>query len=94
MDSAPQIVSLSVEGVRAEVLLHALEAEGIFVSSGSACASNHPGISATLRGIGLPKQLLDATIRLSFSAENTEAEAERFSEVFRRLVPELRKFRR
>ncbi len=94
MDSAPQIISLSVEGVRAEVLLHALEAEGIFVSSGSACASNHPGISATLRGIGLPKQLLDATIRLSFSAENTEAEAERFSEVFRRLVPELRKFRR
>lgn len=94
MDSAPQIVSLSVDGVRAEVLLHALEAEGIFVSSGSACASNHPGISATLRGIGLPKQLLDATIRLSFSAENTEAEAEHFSEVFRRLVPELRKFRR
>ena len=37
MDSAPQIVSLSVEGVRAEVLLHALEAEGVYVSSGSAC---------------------------------------------------------
>lgn len=94
MDSAPQIVSLSVENVRAEVLLHALEAEGIFVSSGSACASNHPGISATLKGIGLPKKLLDATIRVSFSSENTLAEAERFSEVFWRLVPELRKFRR
>lgn len=94
MDSAPQIVSLSVEGVRAEVLLHALEAEGVYVSSGSACASNHPGISATLRGIGLPAKLLDSTVRLSFSAENTEAEAERFLELFRQLVPKLRQFKR
>ena len=94
MDSAPQIVSLSVEGVRAEVLLHALEAEGVYVSSGSACSSNHPGISATLKGIGLPAKLLDATVRLSFSAENTEAEAERFLELFRQLVPKLRQFKR
>ena len=94
MDSAPQIVSLSVEGVRAEVLLHALEAEGVYVSSGSACSSNHPGISATLKGIGLPAKLLDSTVRLSFSAENTEEEAERFLELFRQTVPKLRQFKR
>ena len=61
-ESAPQIVSVSFEGVRSEVLLHALEDKGIYVSSGSACSSHHPGISGTLKGIGLPQKLLDATI--------------------------------
>ena len=60
--SAPQIVSVSFEGVRSEVLLHALEDKGIYVSSGSACSSNHPGISGTLKGIGVAQKLLDSTI--------------------------------
>ena len=50
-EGAPQIVSLSFEGVRSEVLLHALEEKGIYVSSGSACSSNHPAISGTLKAI-------------------------------------------
>jgi len=94
MEESTVATAYAVEGVRAEVLLHALEAEGVYVSSGSACSSNHPGISATLKGIGLPAKLLDATVRLSFSAENTEAEAERFLELFRQLVPKLRQFKR
>ena len=44
---APQIVSAGFAGVRSEVLLHALEEKGIYVSSGSACSSNHPAISGT-----------------------------------------------
>ena len=63
--SAPQIVSVSFEGVRSEVLLHALEERGIYVSSGSACSAHHPGISGTLKGIGVAQKLLDATIRFS-----------------------------
>ena len=51
--SAPQIVSVSFRGVRAEVLLHALEDKNIYVSSGSACSSNKPGLSNTLVAIGL-----------------------------------------
>ena len=43
--SAPHIISLGVAGVRSEVLLHTLEDKGIYVSSGSACASNHPAVS-------------------------------------------------
>ena len=54
--NAPQIVSASFEGVRSEVLLHALEDKGVYVSSGSACSSNHPGISGTLKGIGVKKR--------------------------------------
>lgn len=91
-ESAPHIVSISVKGVRSEVLLHALEDRGISVSSGSACSSNHPGISGTLKGIGLPKELLDSTIRVSLCPENTEEEADYFLSAFTELVPALRRF--
>ena len=50
---APHIASVSFPGVRSEVLLHALEEKGIYVSAGSACSSNKPQISGTLKGIGL-----------------------------------------
>lgn len=53
--SAPQIVSLSFKGVRSEVLLHALEDKEIYVSSGSACSSNHPAISGTLKAVGVKR---------------------------------------
>ena len=72
--AAPHIVSVSVEGIRAEVLLHALEEKGVYISSGSACASNKPAISETLKSIGLKKELLDSTIRFSFSIHTTEEE--------------------
>ena len=47
--SAPHIISVGFAGIRSEVLLHALEDKGIYVSSGSACASNHPQISGVLK---------------------------------------------
>ncbi len=92
--SAPHIASISVKGVRAEVLLHALEERGIYVSSGSACSSHHPGISGTLKGIGLGEELLDATIRVSLCEDNTMEEAEEFLRVLRELVSALRRFTR
>ena len=66
-EGAPHIVSVSFAGVRSEVLLHSLEDKGIYVSSGSACASNHPAVSETLKAIHVKKELLDSTIRFSFS---------------------------
>ena len=92
--SAPQIVSASFAGVRAEVLLHALEEKGIYVSSGSACSSNHPAISGTLRGIGLPKELLDSTLRFSFGLFNRPEEADICADCLEELLPVLRKFTR
>lgn len=91
--NAPQIVSASFEGVKSEVLLHALEDKGIYVSSGSACSSNHPGVSGTLKGIGLRKELLDSTLRFSFGAFNTEEEVDYCIGVLRELLPVLRKYR-
>ena len=90
--NAPQIVSASFEGVRSEVLLHAQEDKGVYVSSGSACSSNHPGISGTLKGIGVKKELLDSTIRFSLGDLNTEEEVNYAIGVLGELLPVLRRY--
>lgn len=92
--SAPHIVSASFAGVRAEVLLHALEAKGIYVSSGSACASNKPALSATLQAINIDRKLLDATIRFSISMQTTKEELEYTLKVLAEELPMLRKYAR
>ena len=56
-ETAPHIVSVSIAGVRSEVILHALEDRGIYVSAGSACASNKPQTSGTLKAINLQRDL-------------------------------------
>ena len=91
-DGAPHVISLSVKGVRAEVLLHALEDKGIYVSSGSACSSNRPHTSGTLTAIGLPKEFLDSTVRISTSVLNTEQDIDDAAEAIKTLVPVLRKY--
>ena len=92
--SAPHIVSASFEGVRAEVLLHALEEKGVYVSSGSACSSNHPAISGTFKAIGVKKELLDSTIRFSFGIYNEPEEADYAADCIEELLPVLRRFKR
>lgn len=91
---APHIMSVGFFGVRAEVLLHALEEKGIYVSSGSACSSNHPAISGTLKAIDANQDLLDATVRFSFCKDTTKEELSYTAEVLRQLLPLLRRFRR
>lgn len=93
-DSAPQIVSISIDGVRSEVMLHTLEDRGIYVSAGSACSSNKPSVSHTLTGIGLKKNLLDSTIRFSFCVNTTEKEIDYALEVLNEVVPKLRRYTR
>lgn len=93
-DSAPHIISVSIEDVRAEVMLHALEERGIYVSSGSACSSNHPGISGTLKGIGIDDKLLDSTIRISICEDNTIEEADICIAAIKELSVMLRRYTR
>lgn len=93
-DGAPHVVSASFAGVRSEVLLHALEDKGIYVSAGSACASNHPGLSSTLVAIGLDPKLLDCTLRFSFSIFTTEEEVDETLKALKELLPFLRKYTR
>ena len=90
--SAPHIVSISFDKIKAEVLLHALEERGVYVSSGSACSSNHPGLSSTLQAIGVRKDLLDSTLRFSFSRYTTMEEIDYCIDVLKELVPIYSRF--
>ena len=93
-DGAPHVVSVSIQGVRSEVMLHALEDKGIYVSAGSACSSNKPSVSATLKAIGVEKQYLDATLRFSFSLYTTETEIDYTVKCLSELLPALRRYTR
>ena len=91
-ESAPHIVSVSIRGIRSEVMLHALEEKGIYVSAGSACASNKPQTSDTLKAIGVEKDLLDSTIRFSFSEFTTLEEIEYTLKAMQEIIPMLRRY--
>jgi len=93
-ETAPHVVSVSVAGVRSEVLLHALEDKGIYISAGSACASNKPQTSGTLKAIGLQKEFWDSTIRFSFSIFTTREEIDYTLNVLYDMIPMLRKYTR
>ncbi len=93
-DSAPHVVSVSIAGIRSEVMLHSLEDKGIYVSAGSACSSNKPATSATLKAIGVEKQYLDSTLRFSFSVLTTEEEIDYTLQQMYDMIPMLRRYTR
>ena len=92
--SAPHIVSASFAGVRSEVLLHALEEKQIYVSAGSACSSNKPAVSRTLKAIQVKKELLDSTIRFSICEFTTKEEIDYTLKELKALFEMLKRYRR
>ena len=93
-ESAPHIISVSIRGVRAEVLLHALEDKEIYVSAGSACASNRPHVSETLKAIHLENELLESTLRLSMSVFTTKEQMDYTIQALCDIVPMMRRYSR
>ena len=93
-DGAPHVVSVSFQGVRSEVLLHALEDKGAYVYAGSACSAHKPQPSATLQAMGIDKELLGSTIRFSFSAFTTMDEISYTLQCLYDIIPMLRRFTR
>lgn len=91
-ETAPHILSVSFNGIKSEVMLHALAQKGVYVSSGSACSSNHPELSGTLKAIGVSDELLDSTLRYSFSMLTTEEEIDYALKVTAEVLPGLRKY--
>lgn len=89
---APHVISVSVENVRAEVLLHSLEEKGIYVSAGSACSTHKRTASDTLTAINLPKNLLDSTVRFSLSVLNTQEDIDQTVEAMKEIIIKLRKY--
>ena len=94
MDSAPHIISVTFNGVRSEVMLHSLEGKQIYVSSGSACSSNKPSVSKTLKGIGLDDKQIDSTIRFSLCYNTTKEELDYAVDEIAGMIATLRRFTR
>lgn len=93
-EGAPHIVSVSIKGLAAETILNMLSSKGVYVSAGSACTSNNPHVSDTLKSIGLPKDLLESTIRISMSFETTREEIDYLLDLLESQVDTMRKFYR
>ena len=89
---APHIVSASFENVRSEVLLHALEDKGVYISAGSACSSNRPAVSETLKAMGIDSKLLGSTVRFSFCELNKKEEIDYCIEQLKIMLPILKKY--
>ncbi len=79
--AAPHIVGLSVPGHRSQELINRLQDRGIYVSAGSACAKGHR--SHVLEAMALPKDVIDGAIRVSLSAETTEADVDALVDAIR-----------
>lgn len=73
-DGCPAVLNVSFLGTRGEVLLHTLEQDSIYVSTGSACASNKKGQSHVLKAMGLSEREIEGAIRFSFGRYNTVSE--------------------
>ena len=94
-EAAAHILNLRFDGVRSEVLLHALEDYNVYVSSGSACSSNNPSEkSPSLHALGLSAAQMDESIRLSFGRYSTLEDADAFVDAVVKILPMLRRFRR
>jgi cysteine desulfurase len=90
-NAAPHILNFSIKGIKAEVLIHALEQKGIFLSTTSACSSKKQLPSRTLLAMGVPEDLADSAFRISLSYENTEDEARTAVDEIEAAAKQLRK---
>ncbi|HJV46473.1 MAG TPA: cysteine desulfurase family protein [Bacillota bacterium] len=88
---SPHILNFSLPGLKSEVVLHALEDEGIYVSTKSACSSKSGLPSRVLSAMGLDDERAKSSIRVSLSYLNTLDEARQFNETITKLVPQIKK---
>ncbi len=91
-DGSPYVMSVSVRGLRGEVLLHSLEARGVYVSTGSACSTHKKEKQSVLKAIGLPAEDMEGTIRISFSMLTTEDEVHEAGDIILEEITKLRKW--
>lgn len=87
--SAPHIVNFSAIGLKGEVIVHALEAENIYVSTTSACSSKQKSISRTLHAMGVTDEEAIGAVRISLSYDNTMDEAKIFITKLERILTKL-----
>ena len=93
-DRAPHILNLTLPDIKSQTMLNYLSAKGICVSSGSACSSHSTKVSPSLAAFGLSAHEADCSLRVSFSAQNTEAEVDALCEVLEQGISTLVRIRR
>ena len=91
---APHILNLTLPSIKSETMLHYLSSEGIFVSSGSACSSNGGHVSSALTAYGRSSEDADSSIRVSFSASNTEEDVDALCEALAKGLEKLARIKR
>lgn len=91
-ETAPHIMNISVRGLRSEVMLHALEEKGVYVSAGSACASHSKKESSTLKAMGADAETMDGALRISMSEFTTREELEYVIDTLKELIPFYSRF--
>ena len=87
--TAPHILNVSFVGLKPEVVVHALEERGVYVSTKSACSSRANEVSHVLLGMGLPHEVAESAIRISLTAENTMDEVKQFEGIIKETLPKL-----
>ena len=88
-NGCPHILNISVPGIPSEIMLHALEEKGIYVSSGSACSKG--ALSGVLAAFHLPQERIRSALRISFSYETDESQLRTFAAALREVIDRLMK---
>ena len=91
---SPHIVNISFPGVRGEVMLHALEGEGVYASTGSACSSKKRKVSRVLTAMGIDSDRAECALRFSLSPYTTIEEIDYAAEKLGALYGQLKRFKR
>ena len=91
---APHIINLTLPDIKSETMLHALSADGIYVSNGSACSSHSQKVSAALTAFGLTPQQIECSIRISLSAKNTREDIDALTQALSKSIERLVKIHR
>lgn len=80
-NGSPYILSISIDGIRGETLVHSLEQYGIIIGTGSACSSSKIE-NRVLNNMGRSKSEILGSVRISFGKNNTADEVEYASKMF------------
>ena len=87
--AAPHILNVSFVGLKPEVVVHALEEHGVYVSTKSACSSKANEVSRVLVSMGVPHAAAASAIRISLAPENTMEEVKQFEGIVKETMPKL-----
>lgn len=89
-DASPYILNVSFKNIKGEVLLHHLEEKEIYISTGSACSSRKSKRSHVLQAMGLSGDIIDGSVRFSFSEINTLEEIDYTVDALKEIIPKIR----